>query len=269
MTEKTTSAASNKRTAEKNPIQVVERLFTVLEILADKGTLSLQEITAASGLNKTTAFRILHSLMSLGYVRQDDAGGRYSLTLKLTSLADQILDKEDIISIIHPHLIRLMEDTHETVHLVRRESSEAVYIDKVESKFNSFRMISRIGARVPLYSTAVGKAIAAEMDPEELEQMWSQSDIRPITPHTITDLNEFRLRLRDVRSMGYALDDEENEIGVRCFAASILPYRKSEQYAFSISAPVSRLAGMNNQYTQNLIQHILQTKINILKELRG
>jgi len=261
--------ATSSNTAEKNPIQVVERLFTVLEILADRGALSLQEITAASGLNKTTTFRILHSLMSLGYVRQDDVGGHYNLTLKLTSLADQIIEKEDIIALIHPHLIRLMENSHETVHLVRREGAEAVYIDKVESKYNSFRMISRIGARVPLYSTAVGKAIAAEMDSEELEQMWKQSDIRPITSHTITDLNEFKLRLRDVRSRGYALDDEENEVGVKCFAASILPYRKSEQYAFSISAPVSRLAGMNNQHTQNLIQAVLQTKIDILKELRG
>ena len=65
------------------------------------------------------------------------------------------------------------------------------------------------------------------------------------------------------------VDDEENEVGVRCFAVSILPYRKTEQYAFSISAPVSRLAGMNNYHTSNLIQHILQTKIDILKELRG
>ncbi len=260
---------SEKNTAESKPIQVAERLFTVLEILADRGALSLQEVTAASGLNKTTSFRILHSLMSLGYVRQDNAGKRYSLTLKLTSLADQIIEKEDIIALIHPHLVRLMEETHETVHLVRREGWEAVYIDKVESKYNSFHMISRIGARVPLYSTGVGKAIAAEMEPEELEQMWAQSDILPITSHTITDLNEFKLRLRDVRSMGFALDDEENEVGVRCFAVSILPYRKTEQYAFSISAPVSRLAGMNNYHTSNLIQHILQTKIDILKELRG
>ena len=263
------NSINENNTSEKKPIQVVERLFTVLEILADKGALSLQEVTAASGLNKTTAFRILHSLMSLGYVRQDESGGRYNLTLKLTSLANQIIEKEDIIDLIHPHLIRLMEETHETVHLVRREGAEAVYIDKVESKYSSFRMISRIGARVPLYSTAVGKAIAAEMDPEELEQMWEQSDIRPRTNHTITDLNEYKLRLRDVRSMGYALDDEENEVGVRCVATSILPYRKSEQYAFSISAPVSRIAGMNNHQTENLIQHILQTKIDILKELRG
>ena len=250
--------------AKKNPIQVADRLFGIMELLADCGSLPLQEISVAADLNKTTAFRVLRSLMYMGYVRQDEESGRYSLTSKITSLADKAAGHSDRTALIRPHLVRLMRQARETVHLVRRDGVEAVYIDKVNSEFGTVRMTSHIGGRVPLYRSAVGKAIAAGLDENELKQMWAQSSIQRVTPYTITDFDEYVYSLEDIRKRGYALDNEENETGIRCIAAAITPSRGPDRYAFSISAPVRR---MDNDRIRELAQYVLQTKAAIQQDL--
>ncbi len=251
---------------EKNPIQVADRLFGTLEMLVENGSAGLKEVSERMELNKSTAHRILNSLVCMGYVKQNETSGKYEPTFKLVDMAGKIMDNTDIVYIARPCLRRLMEQAQETVHFVERDGVDAVYIDKVESMRNGIQLISRIGSRIPLYCSGVGKAIAAYMEEAELEKMWKNSRIRALTPYTVTDFAAYKKELEDVRNKGYALDNEENERGVRCIAVSLREHTGRRRYAFSISAPVSR---MDAERVRSLAGYILETKRQIERKING
>lgn len=241
----------------KNPIQVADRIFLVMEMLAQNGPMGLMELSNALKLHKSTVHRLLNSLIYMGYVRQDEENNRYSLTFKIVRLAGQMLDKIDILSLVHPYLKKLRTLTGETVHFVQMDGTHAVYIAKEESQSNSIRMVSRVGSRIPLYRSGVGKAMLAMMDEEQVRQIWLNSSIEPVTKNTIVTLDHLLQVLETIRQNGYALDDEENEVGVRCIAAAIPDYRGAAAYAFSISAPVSR---MTDERIRELAGYVLETQ---------
>lgn len=249
---------------DKNPIQVADRLFGALELLTENGDAGVMEVSAALGLNKSTAHRVLNSLIYMGYARQNEETGRYEPSLKVVDLANQVMKHVDIVQVVRPYLRKLMELTDETVHFVERDGTDAVYIDKVESYRNGIQMVSRIGSRIPLYCSGVGKAIAAELDEHEVEEIWNRSRILPLTPYTITDFEAFRRELSEIRERGYALDNEENENGVRCIAVSLKDYTGRVKYAFSISAPVSR---MDNERIRQLAGYVLEIKDQVMEKL--
>lgn len=249
---------------DKNPIQVADRLFGALELLAENGDAGVMEVSTALGLNKSTAHRVLNSLIYMGYARQNEETGRYEPSLKVVDLANKVMKHVDIVQVVRPYLRKLMELTDETVHFVERDGTDAVYIDKVESYRNGIQMVSRIGSRIPLYCSGVGKAIAAELDEHEVEEIWNRSRILPLTPYTITDFETFRRELSEIRERGYALDNEENESGVRCIAVSLKDYTGRVKYAFSISAPVSR---MDNERIRQLAGYVLEIRDQILEKL--
>ncbi|HJB01843.1 MAG TPA: IclR family transcriptional regulator [Candidatus Mediterraneibacter merdavium] len=241
---------------QKNPIQVAGRLFQTLELLADTGSIGLMELSDTLGLNKTTAHRVLNSLIYMGYARQNPANGKYEPTFKIVDIATRIMSKVDILQSVRPYLRRLMEASGETVHFVERDGTDAVYIDKVEAFNNGMQMVSRIGSRIPLYCSGVGKAMMARMEDWEAEEIWNTSDICALTEHTITDHEEFKKELEQIRQQGYALDNEENQIGVRCIACSLKVPMGDTKYAFSISAPVSR---MDDGRIRELADYVLGT----------
>ena len=147
----------------KNPIQVAEKLFRVIELLAENGPMGIMELSASLGFHKSTVHRLVASLQYMGYIRQDEESLKYYLSLKFLEIGSRILEQTSMAALIHPSLKRLSEQTGETVHLVKREGTEAVYIDKVESFASSIRMVSRVGSRIPLYCSGVGKALLAEL----------------------------------------------------------------------------------------------------------
>lgn len=249
---------------EKNPIQVADRLFQALELLGENGSMGLMEVSAALGLNKSTVHRVLNSLIYMGYARQNAESGKYELTFKVVDLAYKVMERVDILRILRPHLRRLVDLTGETVHCVEQDGVDAVYIDKVTSHSNSVQMVFHIGSRIPLYCSGVGKAIMADLAEGDMRELWQQSDVERRTPYTITDFDEMLRCLEEIRSSGYALDNEESESGVRCIAVSLPRFHGCSRYAFSISAPVNR---MDNDRLKELAGVILETKENILKEL--
>lgn len=250
----------------KNPIQVADRLFQALELLADTGSIGLMELSGILGLNKSTAHRVLNSLIYMGYAKQNELDGKYEPTFKVVDMANRVMSKVDVVQIVRPHLRRLMELTGETVHFVERDGLDAVYIDKVESFHNGIQMVSRIGSRIPLYCSGVGKAIVARMDEWEVEEIWHSSEIVKLTPCTITSLDAFKEELETVRQKGYALDNEENEMGVRCIASSLRDHIGRARYAFSISAPVSR---MDNQRVEELAGYVLEVREQMCGEIES
>ena len=249
---------------EKNPIQVADRLFGALEFLVENGSAGLMEISEELDLNKSTTHRVLNSVIYMAHARQNETNGRYEPSLKIVDMAGRIMSNIDIVHVVRPYLRKLMDQAEETVHFVEREGTEAVYIDKVESLRNGIQMVSRIGSRIPLYCSGVGKAIAADLDIGEVEAIWKSSRITALTPHTITDFDTYCRELEEVRKNGYALDNEENEAGVRCIAVSLKDYIGRVRYAFSISAPVSR---MDDKRMRHLAKCILEIKEQIEKQI--
>lgn len=253
----------NTEADSKNPIQVVDRVFQVMETMSKTGPIGLVELSNLLNLHKSTTHRLLNSLAYMNYVKQDDETGKYALSLKLLEVANRNLNHTDILKLAHPYLKKLSLQTGETIHLVQRDGTEAVYIDKVESYVNSVRMVSKVGSRIPLYCSGVGKAMLACMSNEEVKKIWDNSDIQQLTPYTITTLEDLYERLDIIRTTGYALDDEENEEGVRCIAACIPDYKGKVRHAFSLSAPIAR---MSDERIQELIPHVLDLKAELSKE---
>ncbi len=248
--------------SENNPVQSAGRIFSVLEMLAYEGPQGVTEISKALDLNKSTVHRLLASLINMDYVKKNSDSDKYQLTFKLLGLGEALLDKVDIVSVARPFIQQLAEFSEETVHLVQKETTNMVYIDKVESYSSSVRMVSRIGVEKPLYCTAVGKAMLAELEDDQVKDIWERSDIQKFTPKTIVDFDAFLLELQEVREKGYALDNEENELGVRCIGATIKNYTGRAENAFSISAPISR---MSDDRIDFLAVEVLKTKEELSK----
>ena len=250
---------------DKNPIQVAGRLFGALEYLADHGNVSLAELAEALDLNKSTAHRVVSSLLYMGYVRQDPDTGNYGPSFKVVDLAGRVMGRVDVTDIVRPYLQKLMRRCGETVHFVEREEENCVYIDKVEAPQNQVRMVSHVGGVLPFYRSAVGKALAARMPEEEVRRLWDRCRIERTTPYTITNFEEFLEVLEEVRRKGYALDNEENETGVRCIAAALDIREEHTRYAFSISVPIMR---MDNDRIRELSEYVRETKEEIAEAFR-
>ena len=225
----------------KNPVQSAERIFQVMEMLAENGEMGLMEISAALGLHKSTVHRLLMSLIYMGYAKQDETTQKYTLSCKIVNMAGKILNRMDILQVAKPYLERLSDLSGEAVHLVQREGNHILYIYKIEAKVGTIRMVSHVGMIHPMYCSGVGKAIMATLPEREVKQIWNESVIEKKTDKTVTDYDEMQKLLEEVRKNGYALDDEENEKGVRCIAACLHGYQNEVKYAFSISGPTSRM----------------------------
>ena len=248
---------------EKGGVQIVERIFQLIEQLASHPAgASLQRLAQETGLAKSTVHRLLASLVSLGYAAQEPETGRYRLTLKMFELSSGIVNSMEIMDVAKAHLERLSQRTGEAVHLVIRDARDIVYIYKTES--GPMRMSSRVGLRSPLYCTGVGKAILATLPPEEVEDVWNHSSLKKLTSRTVVDLTEMQDQLAEVRANGYAIDDEENEMGVRCVAVAIPGPDGRAESAFSIS-------GLAPYMTPERIRRVaalaLDTRTDILADL--
>ena len=248
---------------DKGGVQSVARIFELIEVLAaHPAGASLQRLAEDAHLAKSTTHRLLGSLVSLGYAAQDGETGKYRLTLKMFEISSGIVNSMDVMSVAKVHLERLAQRTGEAVHLVIRDAQDIVYIYKTES--GPMRMSSRVGLRSPLYCTGVGKAILATLTEEEVEDVWRHSNPQKLTGRTVTDLPALCAQLNEVRACGYAIDDEENELGIRCVALAIPGPGGKADSAFSIS-------GLAPYMTPERIRRIaalaLETRADILRDL--
>jgi DNA-binding IclR family transcriptional regulator len=187
---------------------------------------------------KSTTHRYVTTLLKLGVLRRDSTG-RLFLGLKLVELANALLSGDDLCRAGEPIMQDLVARTGETVHLGIPESGYVVYVAKVESP-QSVRLVSQVGARVPMHRTAMGKALLAGLGSEELRRALAQSrDSRSELTHPADAI--LLAELEQVRASGAAIDDEENEPGVRCVGAAIVGRDHRPLGAISVSAPASRV----------------------------
>lgn len=227
-----------------NPIQSADRIFSIVEALADNGSMRIIELSDLLGLHKSTVHRLLASLISMGYCTHSELTGEYSLTFKLVELSGKILKNTDIIGVVHPYAVSLSDLCEETVHFVQRIGNNVLYLDKVESqsvKSRSVRLSSQVGLTRPMYCSGVGKAILATLPEDEVRSVWNATRIEQKTAYTITSLDRLLAELEEVRRQGYALDNEENELGIRCMAAPVFDHSNRPLYAISISTVTGRM----------------------------
>jgi DNA-binding IclR family transcriptional regulator len=190
-------------------------------------------------LNKTTTYRLLCAIMNHGWVTKDATTGKYRLTLMLFELGQQGIRQDQCADhCARPYLEDLSAQFRETVHLVIRDGSDVVYLYKEDSLNRSVKMGSQVGNRYPMYCTGVGKAILAYLSEEDLEEVWKSSHVVARTQTTITSLDAMKKELAETRKRGWAVDNEENEIGVRCVAAPILSRKGYPVASISIASSV-------------------------------
>jgi IclR family transcriptional regulator, KDG regulon repressor len=230
-----------RATASPHRVQSVERAAHLLEALgASPRGLSLTEVSRAAGLHKSTARRILVTLMTAGFVRQASAEEHYTLGPRLIALSQTAPAHLLPGALVHPVLVGLRDELNETVHLAIPDGFELVYLEKVESR-QHLRIASKVGTRITLYCTALGQAYLAHMPGEWVSDYLSVTKLVRKTANTITSGPLLLAKLEEARRRGFAFDDIENEDDIRCVAAPVLTAGGAPAAAISLTAPASRL----------------------------
>jgi IclR family KDG regulon transcriptional repressor len=199
----------------------VERALTILEAVGQRaGGMTNSEISRRLGIPKSSASYILRVLERRGYLHRDASTGRYRLGLELLTLARGVETGDDVREAALPILRQLADRCRLTAHLGVIDQHEAVYLEKAEVP-GLIKMGTYPGCRTDCHSTSIGKAILAHVAGHEVEAVARERGLAKRTPRTITSLARLRRELDTVRARGYAVDDEENNLGVRCVAAPI------------------------------------------------
>jgi IclR family transcriptional regulator, acetate operon repressor len=220
-------------------VQSVERALSLLESLADLGQeVGVSELRTATGLPFGTIHRLLGTLVLHGYVRQNPQTHKYTLGPRLLRLGDAA--GRHFGGWVRPFLTELMELSGESANLVMLDGDHAVYVAQVASRKHSVRMFTEVGRMVLPHSTAVGKVLLAFRPRPAVEALLERTGLPPRTPRTITDRDRFLAELDAVARQGYAVDDGEEEIGVRCLAVPVFGVGDGVA-AVSVSAPEGRL----------------------------
>lgn len=248
----------------KEIVQSVDRSLDILTFLSNypKG-ISVGELAKEMNLHKSTAHRLLNTLLYKGFVKQNEEDNNYKLTFKLFEIGSSIIRDNPLREASRHHLKELRNITEEVVHLVVPDNSDIIYIDKFDTN-QTIRMHSKIGNKSPMYCTSVGKAILSTYPDEKIKQLWDNSEIIQLTEYTITSFPDFMAEIVKIRKLGYAEDNQENELQVRCFGAAIKDYNNQTVGAFSISTPIIRL---NDEKINLFKKLIIEYSIKISKEL--
>jgi DNA-binding IclR family transcriptional regulator len=197
------------------------KFMKVLQAVSDAdGDVSVSQLATAVGLPRPTVHRIVAALLSEGMLADVGGTGRIALGPRLIDLAGRSWAQSDLRRTAEPLLAGLRDELDETVHLALASGDEMVYIDKFESR-RAVRMASRIGARVPMHSSSVGKAWLASLDAEDSARVIARLELSAQTPCTVTDRDALTSQVDAVRASGYAVDLEENERDICCYGIAI------------------------------------------------
>ncbi len=212
----------------------------VIDCFAQRESWSLTELAGHLGLNKATAFRILHTLQESNYLAKDGESGRYRLGMRFYSLGKTAVRHEQLKWQALPPLMALAESTGETVYVGILYEGDAVCVQIVDGT-ELVRMHAFVGKRSPAHASALGKVLLAHMPDAEVEDYIRTYGLRRLTDSTITDPAAFRDELRRIRDDGYALDREEMAPGLRCIGAPVTDHSGRPFATVSLSAPADRM----------------------------
>lgn len=227
--------------AGSTQIQSLSRGLTLLERLAAaEGGVGLVDLAQRVGLPPSTTYRLLGTMEKMGYVYQAGELGLWYVGLKAFVVGSAFLENRDLVAQSHHFLRRLMEQSGETANLAVPDDYEAVFVDQVQCR-EMMRMIVKLGSRVPLHASGVGKALLAAMSDDRVNDTLHQKGLARITPNTIHTPAKLWSELQNIRRQGFSYDDEEHALGLRCLAAAIYDQFGEPIAAISIAGPKPRV----------------------------
>ena len=226
--------------AEKASIQVIERMVSLLDVLADlPEPASLKVLARNSGLHPSTAQRILAAMTSTALVERQDAG-TYSLGIRLLELGNIVKSRINIRQLALPYMQQLHEIIGEAVNLGIRHEDEIIYVERTSSGRSLVRVVYLVGGRAPLHLTSVGKLFLAADGVADVRAYARRTGLPGKTPHSLTRIDALEKELDKIRRHEVAYDNEEAEVGLRCVAAPIRNDEGQLVAGLSISAPTDR-----------------------------
>ena len=244
--------------------QVLDRVVQILDCFGPERTdLRLVDIAAATGLHKSTLYRLLEAMRSHRLIGFDGNSGSYHLGMKLFELGSQAVERLALDKHAHPILDQLADVSGETAHLCVLDGREVVYIAKVECT-RTLRIPSAVGQRNPAYCTGVGKAILAHLAPAQLAAYFAEEPLHAFTKKTLTSASDLKANLRQIVAQGYAIDDQEREEGVRCVAAPVRDHSGRVIAAISIAGPTMRVT---KERVTELAAHVIRAANEISAKL--
>jgi len=229
------------KAASTPTIQVLERMFSILDTLAaHPDPVSLKEISERTGLHPSTTHRILNDL-AVGRLVDRPQSGTYRLGMRLLELGNLVKARLDVRDAAMAPMRELHKLTHQPVNLSMRQGDEIVYVERTYSERSGMQVVRAVGGRAPLHLTSVGKLFLAHDDPQRVRAYATRTGLTGHTRNSITELPKLERELAHVRQQGWARDDEELELGVRCMAAGIFDDQGQLIAGLSVSAPADRL----------------------------
>jgi len=231
----------SKPGAVTGQVQSLTRGLSILEALARaEGGLTLTDVGQRVALPPSTTHRLLATLEKMGYVFQAGDLGLWYVGLQAFAVGSSFLANRDFVAQSHPYMRRLMEQSGETANLGILDGTEAVFVDQVQCR-EMMRTIVKLGSRVPLHASGVGKAIFASLPDAQIDAILKVKGLPRITPNTITAPETMWASIRVIRQRGWSFDDEEHALGTRCVAAPIYDEHAETMGAISLAGPSSRL----------------------------
>lgn len=245
-------------------IQSVERALQILDLFNEQATeLKITEISHLMGLSKSTLHSLLKTLQLHGYIDQNPENGKYRLGMKLVERGHFVVGTMDIRQKAKSWLTTLSRETGQTTHLGILDGHEGVYIEKIEGKQAAIAY-SRIGRRLPVHATAIGKVLLAWLAEEELAAVLEGYQFTGFTPATLTDRASLLAALQETRHNHYAMDNEENEPGVRCIAVPVWNHESKVIAALSLSTLTTRV---NDSELATFRQMLMEAGLGLSKSL--
>lgn len=229
------------RISHRKPIASVQRALDILDLFDSRNSeLGNADIARLLNLPVGTAAGLIFTLKLNGYLAQNPSNRKYRLGFKLAERTRVLFDQLDLRRTALPYLEKLREWCNESVNLGMLDGDSVVYIERLHGR-QSLGIRSEIGKHAPIHSTALGKALLVFQPVEDIERFLAGYKFEPVTPYTIRDAAVFLAELDLTRKRGYAVDEEENEIGGRCVAAAVFDSSGRPVAAVSVSVPVQRL----------------------------
>ena len=231
-----------KSTVPASPnIQVIERMFALIDVLASKEeAISLKEISEKTGLHPSTTHRILNDLAVGRFVDRPESGS-YRLGMRLLELGNLVKGRLNVRDVALQPMRELHKLTQQPVNLSMRQGDEIIYVERAFSERSGMQVVRAIGGRAPLHLTSVGKLFLSVDEPSRVRAYATKTGLAGHTKNSLTQLVALEKELAQVRQMGFARDNEELELGVRCMAAGIYDDQSKLVAGLSISAPADRL----------------------------
>ncbi len=225
----------------ESPSTAVDRTIAILEAVAARsGGMSNAEISRKLEIPKSSASYILRALEKHGYLRRDGDNGKYRLGLKVLNLGRGALSAVDVREVALPMMRNLVEHVHITSHLAIMDGPQAVYVERVEAP-GFVKMDTWVGRRMEVYSTSVGKSLVSHLPEEQVLSILRERGMKRRTPTTITNPVRFLRELETVRERGYSVDDEENNLGVRCVGVPVFNAAGEVEAALNITGTTQQV----------------------------